>query len=84
MSRVQDIPGFVDLTPRQQSRQYSELVGQGIVANLLQLARQGKLEIELLRKIVHDPERLSSLIDKVRAFANGESITRSIDTSTYC
>lgn len=40
MSQVQDIPGYTDLTPRQQSRLYSELVGQGVVPNLLHLARQ--------------------------------------------
>lgn len=37
MSQVQDIPGFKKMTPRQLSKLYSELVGQGIVPNLLHL-----------------------------------------------
>lgn len=45
MAQVQDIPGYNDLTPRQQSRLYSEQVGQGMLANLLHLTRQGKLDI---------------------------------------
>ena len=71
MSQVQDIPGYQDLTPRQQSRLYSEMVGQGVVPNLLHLTRLGKLDIELMRKIVHDPERLSLLIDKAIEISNG-------------
>jgi hypothetical protein len=68
MVQVQDVPGYRDLTPRQQSRVYSELVGQGAAANLLQLTRLGKLDAAMLRKIVYDPEWLSDLIDIVETF----------------
>ncbi len=50
ISQVQDIPGYIDLTPKQQSRLYSELVGKGMLANLLHLTEMGKLEIDLMRK----------------------------------
>jgi hypothetical protein len=71
MSQVQGIPGYQDLTHRQQSRLYSKLVGQGVVQNLLHLTRMEKLDIELMLKIVHDPEQLSLLIDKAIEFSNG-------------
>ena len=71
MSQVQGIPGYQDLTPRQQSRLYSELVGQGVLQNLLHLTRMGKLDFELMRKIVHDPGRLSLLIEKAIEISNG-------------
>jgi predicted phosphodiesterase len=79
MSQVQDIPGYIDLTPRQQSRLYSELVGQGMLANLLHLTRMGKLEIDLMRNIVHDPGQLNLLIDKSMEFANGVIIKHQPD-----
>ena len=66
MSQVKDIPGYIDLTPRLQSRLYSELVGQGMLANLLHLTRVGKLDIDLMRKIVHDPKQLSLLMDSIK------------------
>ncbi len=71
MSQVQGIPGYQDLTPRQQSGLYSEIVGQGILQNLLQMTRLGKLDIELMRKIVHDPGQLNLLIEKATEIANG-------------
>jgi len=71
ISQVQGIPGYQDLTPRQQSRLYSEMVGQGVMQNLLHLTRMGKLDIELMRKIVHDPGQLSLLIEKATKIANG-------------
>jgi hypothetical protein len=71
MLQVQGIDGYQDLTPRQQSRLYSEIAGQGAVQNLLHLTRLGKLDIELMRKIVHDPGRLSLLIEKAIEISNG-------------
>lgn len=65
ISQAQDIPGYTGLTPRQQTRLYSELVGQGMLANLLQLTRMGKLDIDLLRKIVQDPKQLSLLMGNI-------------------
>ena len=43
-----------------------ELVGQGMLANLLHLTRVGKLDIDLMRKIVHDPKQLSLLMDNIK------------------
>jgi serine/threonine protein phosphatase 1 len=71
MSQVYGISGYQELTPRQQSKLYSEIVGQGVVPNLLHLTRMGKLDIDLMRKIVHDPERLSLLTAKAIEFSNG-------------
>jgi hypothetical protein len=47
------------------------MVGQGVVQNLLHLTRLGKLDIELMHKIVHDPGRLSLLIEKAIEISNG-------------
>jgi hypothetical protein len=41
------------------------------VPNLLHLTRMGKLDIELMVKIVHDPGQLRLLIDKAIEFSNG-------------
>ncbi len=58
------------------------MVGQGVVQNLLHLTRMGKLDIELMRKIVHDPGRLSLLIDKAIEFSNGIIIKQKPDAFT--
>ena len=79
--QVQDIPGYTDLTPRQQSRLYSELIGQGVVPNLLHLTRQGKLDIDLMHKIVHDPERLSQVIDIAMEFLKDAPTAVDLDVS---
>jgi hypothetical protein len=71
MAQVQGIPGYQDLTPRLQSRLYSEMVGQGVLQNLLHLTRMGKLDIELMRKIVHDTRQLRMLIEKAIKISNG-------------
>jgi serine/threonine protein phosphatase 1 len=62
VAQVQELPGYPELTPREQTRAYSALVGQGTLANLLHLTRQGKLDPNLIQKIVHDPERLGALM----------------------
>ena len=82
MSHVQAIPGYQDLTPRQQSRFYSEMVGQGVVPNLMHLARMGKLDNELMRKIVREPGRLCLMIDKAMELSNGIIIKQKPDAST--
>lgn len=65
MVRIQTQPGFMDRPSRQQAKLYSELVGQGAVANLLHLVRLGKLDIDKIRTIVRDPGQVSLLIQKV-------------------
>ena len=37
-----------------------------MLANLLHLTRVGKLDIDLMRKIVHDPKQLSLLMDNIK------------------
>jgi hypothetical protein len=65
MQQTRNIPGFSELPPRQQSRLYADRIGRGVVQDLLQLMRQGKLEIELLRKIVHDPYQVGPIIAQI-------------------
>lgn len=65
LERVQALPDFMDRAPRQQAKLYSELVGQGTVANLLHLARLGKLDIDKIRTIVRDPGQVSLLINRI-------------------
>ncbi len=69
------------LKNEQQSRLYSELVGQGKLANLLHLTRVGKLDIDLMRKIVHGPERLSQGIEIAREFSKDAPTTLDLDVS---
>jgi serine/threonine protein phosphatase 1 len=67
MAAAQTIPGYADLPPRQQTRLFAEWIGhKGITADLLQLMRQERLDLDLLRKIVHDPHRIEQLIDRVK------------------
>ena len=65
MQQMSNIPGFTELPTRQQSRLYADRIGLGVVQDLLQLMRQGKLEIELLRKIVHDPYQVDAIIAQI-------------------
>jgi hypothetical protein len=37
-----------------------------MLANLLHLRRMEKLEIDLMRKIIHDPKQLSQLRDNIK------------------
>lgn len=66
MERMHTLPGFMEMSPRQQAKLFSELVGQGIAANLLHLTRLGKLNLDLLRTLVRDPEQVSMVINKIR------------------
>lgn len=66
IAEAQTIPGYADLPPRQQTRLFAEWIGQkGTPADLLQLMHQGKLDLDLLRKIVHDPQRVYPLTGQV-------------------
>jgi serine/threonine protein phosphatase 1 len=55
LARLQQEPGFSELTPRQQGKRYTEKTGTGIFASLMQLARLGRLDSESARKIVKEP-----------------------------
>jgi hypothetical protein len=62
LERLQSISGFSELAPRAQAKFYAEKAGKGKRANLLQLARLGKLDLELGRKILKDPKELQKLL----------------------
>lgn len=62
LARLQSIPGFSELAPRAQAKLYAAETGKGKRANLLQLARLGKLDLELGRKILKDPKELQKLL----------------------
>jgi len=62
LMRLQSTPGFSELTPRAQAKLYAAEAGKGKRANLLQLARLGKLDLELGRKILKDPKELQKLL----------------------
>lgn len=68
--RLRAYPGYADLPARHQARLVVEMVGMGKVANLLQLVRLGKLNVELLRKIVRDPQQLDRLKRQVAGLAD--------------
>ena len=65
MEQMRNIPGFTELSPRQQSRLYAVRIGRGVAQDLLQLMRQGKLDIDLLKKIVHDPQQVGQIVAQV-------------------
>jgi hypothetical protein len=66
LARLRENPGYLELTPKQQTRQYGEAVGVGLLPNLLHLTRLGKLERSLMRKLIRDPARLGALIDAAK------------------
>ncbi len=64
LMRLQQEPGFGELTPRQQGKRYAESAGAGMFASLMQLARLGRLDSELARKIVKEPSAAKKLLGK--------------------
>ncbi len=61
LARLRSTPGFSELTPRAQAKLYAAEIGKGKLANLLQLARLGKLDLEMGRKILKDPGEIQKL-----------------------
>ncbi len=62
LARLQQEPGFSEITPRQQGKRYAENAGTGILASLMQLARLEKLDFESARKIVKEPNAVRKLL----------------------
>jgi hypothetical protein len=63
---LQSDPGYADLRPREQVRLFSAAAGNDKLATLLQLARIGKLNIELAHKILKTPGELHEAIKKIQ------------------
>jgi hypothetical protein len=65
MARLQSMPVFSELTPRQQAKLYATHVseaGTGKFATLMQLARLSKLDLETGRKILKEPKEVHKLL----------------------
>lgn len=65
LARLQTAPGFSELTPRVQAKLYAAETGKGKLSNLMQLARLGKLDLEMGRKILKDPKEIQKLLPMV-------------------
>jgi len=61
---LQSDPGYAGTNPREQVRMFGEAVGNGKLATLLQLARVGKLDVELAHKILKTPNELRESINE--------------------
>lgn len=66
MLDMQSKPGYADLRPREQARLFGYTAGNGTLATLLQLARLGKLNIELAHKILKTPDELHEALEKIQ------------------
>ena len=62
LARLQSTPGFSELAPRPQAKLYAAEAGKGKFANLMQLARLNKLDLETGRKILKDPGEVQELL----------------------
>jgi serine/threonine protein phosphatase 1 len=64
LARLQSTPGFSELAPRPQAKMYAARAeaGKGKLANLMQLARLNKLDLETGRKILKDPGEVQKLL----------------------
>lgn len=65
LTRLQSTPGFSELTPRAQAKLYAAETGKGKRANLMQLARLNKLDLEMGRKILKDPKEVHGLLSAI-------------------
>jgi len=65
LSSVVALPGYANLSPRQQTQLYAGQAGGGKLQNLLQLTRLGRLDPDLMQKVIHDPELLIGLDEKL-------------------
>ncbi len=59
-------PGFVEMSPRAQAKIFSKRVADNSLVTLLQLARLGRLDIQLAHKILKTPVALDSMVERVR------------------
>jgi len=61
LAKLRLAPRYNKLKPRQQAMLYSKIVGEGPQAVLMQVARLGKLDLELARKVVQKPAQIGSI-----------------------
>jgi hypothetical protein len=64
---LQSTPIYADLRPREQARLFGDRLGNGILATLLQLARLGKLNLELAHRVLKTPHELYAIIEKLQS-----------------
>lgn len=67
MQRVGSMPGFADMTPRAQTRLYGAQIKDGTLLSILHLARLGKLNADLARKVVRTPSALQLMIQMIES-----------------
>jgi hypothetical protein len=65
MQRLLSEADYLELPPRVQVERFGSRAGDGPLATLLQLARLGKLNVELAHKILKTPIALNSVIEKI-------------------
>ena len=65
LRELQSKPGYAEMPARAQVRMFSNRVGDGLLATLLQLSRVGRLDGELAHKILKTPVVLNSVSEKI-------------------
>jgi hypothetical protein len=58
-------PGYSNLQPRDQSRLFGSQAGSGVLVALLQLARLGKLDVDLAHRVLKNPNALHSVVQQI-------------------
>lgn len=67
MDELQSQPGFMDLRPRQQALLFGSKAGTGRLASLMHLARLGKLDMKIARKVAREPANLDALLSELQS-----------------
>ncbi len=67
LHELQSEPNYANLPPRQQALRYGERAGSGQLGTLLQLARLGKLDMDLAHRVVKSPGALPDLLRRIEA-----------------
>ncbi len=67
LHELQSEPDYPDLFPRQRALRYGERSGSGLLGALLQLARLGKLDMGLARRILKSPSGLLDVLRQIQA-----------------
>jgi Calcineurin-like phosphoesterase len=65
LSRLQRDPGYAELRPREQAHLFGSRVGNGALGALLQLARLGKLDVDLAHRVLKTPAALYPIVQQV-------------------
>ena len=71
LAKLQFTPGFSQLEPRQQAKMYTDLVGNGSSAVLMQMARLGKLDLESAQKVIRNAALISDIAHQIEGFRTG-------------